>query len=80
MRFLSNIGTGLALALVGLPLAAVMTIFALPFWSFLEGNIGVESVGHSGPAPWCYVATYLAVIAVAVAGFGWRARRSREHN
>ncbi|HYC33444.1 MAG TPA: hypothetical protein VEB59_14245 [Gemmatimonadales bacterium] len=37
-----------------IPLAAVLTLALLPLWSWLEATRGIESVGHSGPAAWCY--------------------------
>ena len=54
----------LALIALVLPLSAVVTILLLPFWSWLEASSGVEAVGHSGPAVWCY----LLVFAVLAAG------------
>jgi len=38
-----------------------------PFWKWLERTTGLEAVGHSGPAEWCYLATFLVwVVAGAV--------------
>ncbi len=77
MPNLPNIFIGFALALMGLPVAGVVTIFALPIWSWVEENVSLESVGHSGPAPWCFLATYLAVLIAA--GLVWNTvRRRRE--
>ena len=77
MTNLPNIFIGFSLALVGLPVAGVVTIFALPIWSWVEENVSLESVGHSGPAPWCFLATYLAVLIAA--GLVWNTvRRRRE--
>ena len=56
----------LAAALVSAPLSVVATILLAPFWSWLEATTGIESVGHSGPAEWCYVATFLLLLIGAV--------------
>jgi len=49
-----------------LPVALVMTLLLLPFWRWFEASLGVESIGHSGPATWCYLAVY-AVLALGAA-------------
>jgi hypothetical protein len=36
----------------------------LPLWSWFEAAAGVEAIGHSGPAEWCY----LLVFAVLASG------------
>jgi hypothetical protein len=41
--------------LVGIPLGLLVTIVLQPVWSWLEAAYGIESVGHSGPAEWCYL-------------------------
>lgn len=57
--------TLLAICLVSVPLGAVATILLLPFWSWFEATTGIESVGHSGPAGWCYFAVFVIFVAVA---------------
>ena len=42
------------------PLSVLLTIALLPTWSWLEATTGLESVGHSGPAGWCYLTVYAA--------------------
>jgi len=49
------------LAAVCLPLAFVLTPLLLPLWSWIEGTYGIESVGHSGPADWCYWLVYVVL-------------------
>lgn len=62
-----------ALTLIGaVPVALLVTFLAVPFWSWLEKTTGIESLGHSGPAQWCFVATYVAVLAVLAVAFGFR--------
>jgi hypothetical protein len=55
------------LLLIALPVSAVVTLTALPLWNFVERRTGIESVGHSGPAGWCFCVTYTVFIAVVVA-------------
>ena len=51
-----TIEAGAAL-LLSLPLGAVLALLLLPLWSWIEAATGVGSIGHSGPATWCYAAT-----------------------
>ena len=44
--------------LVALPVAAMATILLASSWGWLEAKTGIESLGHSGPASWCYGAVY----------------------
>ena len=65
--------TLLAIILLCAPLSIVATILLFPFWSWFEAKTGIESVGHSGPADWCYVAAFLISVAIAaLALIGWR--------
>lgn len=56
------------LLLLGLPLAFILTLLLYPFWNWLEAVTGVESMGHSGPAGWCYVAVYSAMLLACFIG------------
>jgi hypothetical protein len=66
---------GLAIVLLAMPVALIATLVAIPFWSWLESAYGIEAIGHSGPAEWCYLVTWLAVISVG--GIIWSASRGR---
>ena len=55
------------LLLIALPVAAVVTLMALPLWNLIETRAGIESVGHSGPADWCFEVTYGLIVAVGIA-------------
>jgi H+/Cl- antiporter ClcA len=59
---------GLGIALLSIPVALLVTIMLVPFWSWLEAETGFESLGHSGPAGWCYLVIYLLVVSLC----GWR--------
>jgi hypothetical protein len=65
---------GLFLGLV--PIAFVVTISLSGVWSWLERVSGIESMGHMGPANWCYVATYIVLLPVALFGYRQVTRRS----
>ncbi|HMA06992.1 MAG TPA: hypothetical protein VKP68_03990, partial [Ramlibacter sp.] len=51
------------IVLVSVPLSAVVTLLLFPFWSWLEASTGIESVGHSGPADWCYLSVFVLLAA-----------------
>ena len=52
----------LAVVLISAPVGILLTLLLLPFWSWLETSYAVESVGHSGPAEWCYVTVYVLLV------------------
>jgi uncharacterized membrane protein YphA (DoxX/SURF4 family) len=74
-RRIKGVMIGLAIALAAMPIAVVVTIAALPVWSWLEAATGIESIGHSGPAEWCYLVTYLIV--AACGALLWSRKRRR---
>ena len=60
-------GTVLSLLLIiiiAVPLSIVVTIVLSPFWSWLEASTGIESLGHSGPAEWCYLVIFLLLVSI----------------
>ena len=68
---------GFVAAVISLPLGVILTIVLLPLWSWLEATTGVESVGHSGPADWCYWATLIVVFcSIAAPLLMWERRNS----
>ena len=63
MKDMRRLALGLlGIVLVAIPLSIVITILLLPLWRSLEASAGIESVGHSGPAEWCYVAVFLVLV------------------
>jgi len=52
----------LTLFIICLPFAFIITVFTNPFWLWIENTFSIESVGHSGPAEWCYITVYLFLI------------------
>jgi hypothetical protein len=61
--------------LVAVPVSVFATLLLLPLWRWIEGSLQVESVGHSGPAGWCFLATYVVVTG---AGAVWSRRTRRD--
>ncbi len=55
----------IALAWV-VPAGPVLTLLLFPWWSWLERATGWESMGHSGPAGWCFVAVWCVLLALAL--------------
>lgn len=53
----------LIIIIIAVPLSIVVTIVLSPFWSWFETSTGIESLGHSGPAEWCYLFIFLILIA-----------------
>ena len=51
--------SGLTLLIIA-PLSVLITIVLVPLWRWLEAATGIETIGHSGPAAWCYVLVFVA--------------------
>lgn len=43
-------------------LAAITTIALMPVWRWTESTQGIEAVGHSGPAAWCYIVVWAVIL------------------
>ena len=55
-------------AVLGAGLVSVpLTVLCFPLWSWFESRTGIEAVGHSGPAGWCYATTFAFMLAAALA-------------
>ena len=52
----------IAVLVTATPLSLLVTLLLLPVWRWLESASGIESIGHSGPAEWCYLLTFLACL------------------
>jgi uncharacterized BrkB/YihY/UPF0761 family membrane protein len=68
----------LGIVLISAPLSIVITILLFPLWSWIEESTGIESVGHSGPAEWCYATVYLLLATSAALVFFLRHRREKD--
>ena len=53
--------SAVGILLLSIPLAAAITILLAPFWTWIETTYGIESIGHSGPADWCFEAVFMIV-------------------
>jgi hypothetical protein len=65
-----------ALFVLAIPVSAFVTLLLLPLWRWIEESTHVESVGHSGPASWCFIVSYLVVAAAGT--WTWSHRRRRD--
>src|SRR5262249_35759848 len=61
-RTRAHIAAGVTIIVISLPIAFWLTILLLPLWSWIEDTYGIESLGHSGPADWCFSVVFLIVI------------------
>jgi hypothetical protein len=64
------------LFLAAVPAAAIATFLLYPLWSWIEATYGIESVGHSGPADWCFMLVY-GIVIVSLLPLLWRRWRRR---
>ena len=53
-------------AVLAVPVSAILTFLLTPLWSWFEKTAAIESIGHSGPATWCYGVVYLLTLAVGL--------------
>ena len=51
---------------LNLPVAFVLTMMLVPLWSAIERRWGIEAVGHSGPAPWCYSLVFVCAVVLSI--------------
>jgi len=73
---LRHVAVALGIAVVCLPAAFILTFLLLPLWSWIEATYKIESVGHSGPADWCFWAVYVLLVAPAFGVYALKARRT----
>ena len=74
---LTTVAVALLFAAVALPLSAVTTLALLPLWRVVEERYGIESVGHSGPADWCFILIYALWLTAGAGVLALRLRRKR---
>ena len=67
-----------AVLICALPCAAIVTFLLTPFWRWFEAKTSFESIGHSGPAPWCFGVIYAMFVGAAIGTLLWNwIRRSK---
>jgi hypothetical protein len=71
----STPGWALAWVVACLPLASITTLLLLPVWRWIEAQWGIETVGHSGPADWCFALVYAGWVGLGV--MTWHQKRSQ---
>jgi hypothetical protein len=49
------------------PASLVATFLLTPLWRVVDQRLGVEAIGHSAPARWCFLVVYAATALAAVA-------------
>jgi hypothetical protein len=62
----------IGLLFMAVPLSLLLTLLATPLWSWLERAHGLEAIGHSGPAEWCFFAVFAVISVLLLAGFARR--------
>ena len=53
----------LLMVFIAVPIAVIGTFLLMPLWRWIERVWALEAIGHSGPATWCFVATYGVALA-----------------
>lgn len=79
VRLLRIAAVVLGIPMACVPLAFLLTVLCAPFWEWFEAATAIQSYGHHGPLEWCYLATFVALVAAgyALAFTGWRRRKPR---
>lgn len=70
MRLIRTFIVAMMIFMAAAPFAFVAAAVLSPLWSWIEASTGLESMGHSGPATWCYLATWIALSALGL--LAWR--------
>jgi hypothetical protein len=59
--YLKVAASAIVVLIVSIPISAIITILLKPLWTWIEATYGIESIGHSGPADWCFEAVFAIV-------------------
>jgi hypothetical protein len=70
-RKLRKWGLRFVLAIAGFVVGCLLCVLATPLWWKLEGILGVELAGHSGPADWLTLGMGGVFAMIAI---GWSSR------
>ena len=62
-----------------MPLSAIVTAVMFPVRFWIESSFGIESMGHSGPVDWCFVAVFASLCTLIVAALILAARTRPKH-
>ena len=69
---------GVGILLISVPLSVAITLAMLPVWRWIEDRYAIESVGHSGPADWCFLTMFLGCVSASTAFYVISIRTRRE--
>lgn len=73
-RIWHRAGTMVGIVALSLPVTFFLTMVLMPVWSEIERRWGIESVGHSGPAGWCFLVVFACVVTISLSVYLVRAR------
>jgi hypothetical protein len=59
--YLKIAASAVGVLIVAMPVTVLLTILLAPLWTWIEATYGIESIGHSGPADWCFEAVFAIV-------------------
>jgi hypothetical protein len=79
-RFLKVSLAVLGILLLCVPITFVTAFLLTPLWSWIEARYGIESLGHSGPAEWCFLATFvvLALVCLSTLALVFKTHRRKQ--
>jgi hypothetical protein len=77
-RIAHRAATIAGILVLDLPVTFVLTMMLVPLWSAIERRWGIESVGHSGPALWCYAAVLACVVVLSLGTYAIRSSRAAD--
>jgi hypothetical protein len=75
---LKGVGIALIIVIVCIPMAIIVTLFTTSFWLWIENTFAIESIGHSGPAEWCYLTSYVFLITICTIVWSFTKRQAAE--
>jgi hypothetical protein len=75
MKISTRILMAAGLLIACVPAAFVVTLLLFPLWGMIEARFGIEAVGHSGPADWCFWLVYAVLGSTGLAALLLRARK-----
>ena len=68
----------IVVAVLTFPVAVLATFLTSAFWGWVEARTGIESLGHSGPADWCFFTVYGLMLTVEFVAWRVAGRDARQ--
>jgi len=75
--YIIGIAVSAVLLVLLVPATLIVTVMLSPLWSWIEDTFNIESIGHSGPANWCFNVVFALLAASVIPGFWLLRRRHR---